>query len=125
MYKVAFLSNCVIQQRGLYISTAGPYCLACISILMYLYCIANDQGHCKFGYSVDPHKRLRTLQTGSADPLFLIETVSVPQDRVRELETVLHSEIGLHRRVRGEWFAIDSASAANLMTWFRIHYLHD
>ena len=89
---------------------------------MFLYCIASNSGHCKFGFSSEPLKRLRALQTGSSEELFLIESISVPADRVRELERLLHREIGLHRRVRGEWFAVDAETGAGLLTWFGIHY---
>ena len=92
---------------------------------MFLYCISNDNGMCKFGFSGEPLKRLRALQTGSSDTLHLIETVAVPEGRVRELENTLHREIGAHRRVRGEWFAIDAAEGASLMQWFAIHYLSE
>ena len=89
---------------------------------MFLYCIANDQGLCKFGFSREPQRRLRALQTGSADPLFLVESVSVPEDRVREYERVLHQEFG-HLRVRGEWFRCTPEQGAGYLTWFGIHYL--
>ena len=89
---------------------------------MFLYCIANSSGQCKFGFSGEPQQRLRALQTGSSEELFLIESLSVPRDRVRELERELHREIGLHRRTRGEWFDIDAEKGANLLTWFGIHY---
>ena len=89
---------------------------------MYLYCIGNSQGQCKFGFSREPHRRLRSLQTGSSDELFLIETVVVPEDRVREYERLLHSEFA-HLRVRGEWFNITAQEGAQYLTWFEIHYL--
>ena len=89
---------------------------------MFLYCIANSSGQCKFGFSGEPQQRLRALQTGSSDELFLIESLAVPRDRVRELERLLHAEIGTYRRTRGEWFDIDAETGANLLTWFGIHY---
>lgn len=92
---------------------------------MYLYCIANTQGQCKFGFSGEPLKRLRALQTASSDPLFLIESVAVGDRDVRLMERELHREIGRHRRVRGEWFAIDPKEGALLLQWFSIHYLSD
>jgi T5orf172 domain. len=91
---------------------------------MFLYCISNGCGHCKFGYSVDPHRRLRSLQTGQSNQLTLLYSIAVDPLRVRELERILHSEIGLHRRVRGEWFAISAAAAGELLSWFEIHYLN-
>ena len=109
---------CVCQMR---IATAGPS----VNTIMYLYCISNDQNRCKFGFSREPERRLRALQTGSADPLFLLETVSVPEHRVRELERVLHAEIGQYRRVRGEWFDISAEQGCALLTWFAIRYVEE
>lgn len=89
---------------------------------LFLYCIANNQGQCKFGFSSDPDRRLRGLQTGSSDELFLIESIAVPADRVREYERLLHSEFA-HRRVRGEWFSINAEEGALFLSWFYIHHL--
>lgn len=89
---------------------------------MFLYCISDGVAHCKFGYSVDPHRRLRSLQTGQSSQLTLVHTIAVDTLRVRELERILHSEIGLHRRVRGEWFAISQSDARALLSWFEIRY---
>ena len=89
---------------------------------MYLYCIANSSGECKFGFSGEPLKRLRALQTGSSETLHLIETVCVPEDRVREFERILHKEFA-HLRVRGEWFRCTGEEGAAYLTWFGIHYL--
>lgn len=90
---------------------------------MYLYCISTDQGLCKFGYSQDPQGRLRSLQTGSADPLFLVETVAVPEaGSARHFERSLHAEFS-HLRVRGEWFRCTAEQGARFLQWFEIHYL--
>lgn len=89
---------------------------------MFLYCIANSQGLCKFGFSGDPHRRLRALQTGSSDTLVLLETVAVDDQSVRSLERLLHQEFG-HLRVRGEWFDCTPEQGVNYLRWFAIHYL--
>jgi len=91
---------------------------------MFLYCIANSQGLCKFGFSREPVRRLRALQTGSSDQLFLVESVAVPEDRVREYERLLHREFA-HLRTRGEWFNCSAAAGADYLSWFAIHYLSD
>ena len=94
-----------------------------ISICMlYLYCISDCAGRCKFGYSVDPLGRLRSLQTGNSAALSLVHSIQVDPLRVRELESLLHREIGSHRRLKGEWFSIDSVTAKNLLLWFEIRY---
>lgn len=90
--------------------------------MLYLYCISNSRGGCKFGYSRDPLARVRSLQTGSSSQLELVHSIPVDPQRVRELERLLHREIGLHRRVKGEWFTIDSHSAKKLLLWFEIRY---
>ena len=91
---------------------------------MFLYCIANDNGCVKFGFSKDPERRVRSLQTGSADLLVLLESIAVPQDSVREYERLLHQEFA-HLRTRGEWFAIRPEDAVAYLSWFSIHYLSD
>ena len=91
---------------------------------MFLYCIADNNGSVKFGFSKDPNRRVRSLQTGSADELVLLETISVPEDSVRQYERLLHSEFA-HLRSRGEWFRITPEDAVAYLTWFQIHYLSD
>jgi hypothetical protein len=78
---------------------------------MFLYCISDSVNRCKFGYSIDPHARLRSLQTGNSGALSLVHIVSVDPLRIREYERILHREIGSHRRLKGEWFSIDSVMA--------------
>ena len=58
------------------------------------------EGRIKIGYSVEPTKRLKQLQTGSSTRLHLLTVV--PGDRSDE--TVIHTRL---RRFRGEgeWFA--------------------
>jgi hypothetical protein len=90
---------------------------------MFLYCISDSVNRCKFGYSIDPHARLRSLQTGNSGALSLVHIVSVDPLRIREYERILHREIGSHRRLKGEWFSIDSVMAKDLLLWFEIHYL--
>jgi len=91
---------------------------------MFLYCIADNNGSVKFGFSKDPNRRVRALQTGSADELVLLESIGVPEDSVREYERLLHSEFA-HLRCRGEWFTISPEDAVAYLTWFSIHYLSD
>jgi len=78
----------------------------------------------KFGFSKDPHRRVRSLQTGSSEELVLLESISVPEDRVREYERLLHSEFA-HLRTRGEWFRISGEDGVAYLTWFQIHYLSE
>lgn len=91
---------------------------------MFLYCIANNNGMVKFGFSRDPERRVRALQTGSSEELVLLESIPVPEGGVREYERLLHSEFA-HLRSRGEWFRISGEDGVAFLTWFQIHYLSD
>ena len=91
---------------------------------MFLYCIADNNGSVKFGFSKDPERRVRSLQTGCAEELVLLESISVPEHSVREYERLLHAEFA-HLRSRGEWFSISPEDAVSYLTWFEIHYLSD
>lgn len=53
----------------------------------------------KIGLSVDPAKRLASLQTASADPLKLLGTIEGGRDK----ESALHCQFSAHR-LSGEWF---------------------
>ena len=101
--------------------------LAVVSLsmcMLYLYCISNDSGLCKFGYSRDPQSRLRNLQTGNSDCLRLVDSVLVEDSsNVRLLERLLHREFA-HLRVRGEWFACSSEQGSSFLRWFEIHHLN-
>lgn len=89
---------------------------------MYLYCIS-DGSLCKFGYSVDPQRRLRSLQTGSSSQLQLVHCIAVLEDQGRVLERTFHREYA-YRRVRGEWFRCSEQEAVAWLTWFEIHYVN-
>ena len=91
---------------------------------MFLYCIANNNGMVKFGFSKNPERRVRSLQTGSSEELVLLESIPVPGDRVREYERLLHREFA-HLRTRGEWFRITPEDGVAYLSWFQIHYLSD
>jgi|TARA_R110002153_G_scaffold37013_1_gene108998 hypothetical protein len=88
---------------------------------MYLYCIS-DGSLCKFGFSIDPARRLKTLQTGNANKLKLIHTVQVDEG-VTKLERKLHKEYA-NLRVHGEWFRATAEEGENMLTWFEIHYIN-
>lgn len=69
-----------------------------------VYLIAADiSGLIKIGSAVDPQARLRTLQTGSPEPLRLIDTRPGGEAHEREL----HRRFS-HLRAHGEWFHPDA-----------------
>ncbi len=64
----------------------------------------------KIGFSANPEKRLRQLQTGHATPLTLFHQEEVPAQNVRALERAIHQELR-HRKSRGEWFNLTPEDA--------------
>lgn len=80
----------------------------------YVYAIQarGPEGPVKIGFSRDPWKRLRELQTGCPDELRLlaVEPNSVPEDERR-----YHASIGAP--IRGEWF--DYAAASETVRWLQ------
>jgi hypothetical protein len=70
----------------------------------FLYVIAaTAAGPVKLGLSMNPEKRVRQLQTGSALPLSIFHTEEVEDGRVKIAERALHQLLG-HKRMKGEWF---------------------
>lgn len=59
-------------------------------------------GYIKIGWSKNPRKRLRHLQTGLPGPVFVLRFDPGP----KALERALHDGWS-HRRAHGEWFRVD------------------
>ena len=74
---------------------------------MFIYFIQDHEGNIKVGVARDPHKRLPILQVANAHRLTLLMTIET-RDPFSE-EQRLHALFAKppHRRLRGEWFAID------------------
>lgn len=70
----------------------------------YLYVIASSvHGPCKLGFSVDPLRRLKQLQTGHSETLQLFHTEEISSDKALLMEQAVHRE-NRHRKIKGEWF---------------------
>ena len=83
---------------------------------MAVYFIKDEStGFVKIGYSDKPNKRLKSLQTSSANKLTLVHAV----EGDKALESALHTRFATHR-VRGEWFSLPNLdeviASANLFT---------
>ncbi|WP_260581148.1 GIY-YIG nuclease family protein [Sphingopyxis sp. PET50] len=66
----------------------------------FVYCIVHHERQAaKIGYSADPDRRFRQLQTGSPDMLTLFDRM--PGDTA--LETAFHRYFA-ERKLMGEWF---------------------
>ena len=68
----------------------------------FVYVFANIKyGFCKIGYSTNPFKRLKEVQTGCPFPLMIIAKYKGN----RTMETLLHRKYKSYKvRNRGEWF---------------------
>lgn len=79
--------------------------------MSFLYIIsASEAGPVKLGFSNDPSKRVKQLQTGSAQPLTLYHAEEVEDARVKIAEKALHRLLG-HCRLKGEWFTMSVEDA--------------
>ena len=92
---------------------------------MFLYIVCDSsESVVKIGYSSDPQTRLRSLQTGYPLPLRVYHTVSVAEDRARQLERKVHHELGIYR-TRGEWFCVSAVRARELLDYCVIRWGED
>ncbi len=62
---------------------------------------------CKIGYSIDPNKRLKQLQTGSASRLKILYVIEGDQVFEREI----HEKFKQYRLLGGEWFQYNALIA--------------
>lgn len=70
----------------------------------YVYVIGKEtEGPIKIGFSANPAKRLKQLQTAQHEELRLFYFQSVPKDIVKMMEQAIHAT-NRHKKVKGEWF---------------------
>ena len=78
-----------------------------------IYLIENlETGQIKIGRSINPHKRVKQLQTGSCHKLNLVRIYDVESDL--SVERRLHSMLWESRK-RGEWFDFPSPEYVNFI----------
>jgi hypothetical protein len=76
---------------------------------------AGDDGPCKVGRSANPEKRIKELQTGSADRLVLVAFFICPIWLVaKTLEASVHVALAPFRLV-GEWFRVTPEDACQMI----------
>lgn len=91
---------------------------------MFIYVIGPEIGSQKIGFSSDVERRLKALQTGHPEKLFIHHKVSVEKARVRLLERIIHKE-NRHIRLTGEWFNFTPKEAQETVDHAIIRYLDD
>ena len=80
---------------------------------MAIYCISDNEGYCKIGYSEYPFERLRQLQTGNPKQLKMFAICSGDL----QLETKFHLELQAFS-TNGEWFHFNTESQEHIERLF-------
>ena len=82
----------------------------------------------KVGVSRNPEKRVKQLQTGNSDSLFLLFTEEFECSRkdLLQIESKLHRGLShICSKKTGEWFEVDTTNIEkikNAVIWHRIRY---
>jgi hypothetical protein len=88
----------------------------------FVYVIAaRVEGPVKIGFSNNPQKRLRQLQTGHPERLHLHHTQGFPAKRVKVMEKIIHHTISYLRQT-GEWFDLSVEDAIAEVEFALIRY---
>lgn len=91
---------------------------------MYIYVIGPENGPQKIGITNNLKHRLRAIQTGNPDKLFVHHFEEIDASRVRLLERKIHLEL-VHKRLKGEWFNLTVEEAIDFVIYFKIRYEDD
>lgn len=87
----------------------------------YVYVIAaQKEGPVKIGFSNNPYARLKELQTGNPQKLFILGTLGFKDKHPAELvEKLLHHHLTNNNvRAEGEWFYINATEAVLILECF-------
>lgn len=78
-----------------------------------LYLIVNEsKTKCKIGFSKDPEKRLKALQTGNPEKLEVLATY--PAGRIEEIK---YHRMFAYLKLNGEWFSFSPQIAELVYRW--------
>ena len=91
---------------------------------MYIYVIGPVTGPQKIGISKDVNVRLKNLQTGNPEKLYIHHMEEINPKRVRILEKKIHRDLN-HLKLKGEWFNITTDEAIQFVIFFKIRYEDD
>lgn len=90
----------------------------------YIYIISSTNGRIKIGYSKNPLKRLKSLQTGNDCKLTLEYMQEVSLNKVKLIEQKVHNSMRYLRK-SGEWFEMDLETAKAEIIIAAMHYDED
>lgn len=89
--------------------------------MSYIYIIGSNSSPYKIGFSKEPQKRLKSLQTGHPFKLSLLYTKEVSDQEVKNIEKQIHRVIG-YKKSNGEWFNISLEEAISEVNFAVIRY---
>lgn len=93
--------------------------------MIYIYVIASSpEGPCKIGYSNDPFKRLKKLQTGHPERLSVHHCIPFAPAHAPLVERKIHETVR-HLRMSGEWFRLTVEDAIAEVNFALIRYGED
>lgn len=92
---------------------------------MFIYVIGPEVGPQKIGITNDLKKRLKAIQTGNPDQLYIHHFEEIDtRTKVRLLERKIHLELN-YKKLKGEWFNLTKEEAVDYVTFFNIRYADD
>lgn len=97
----------------------GWTCARWINTVMHIYVIGTNGNRQKIGYSKDPSRRLKTLQTANSEKLFLYWSFEVDDSVAPKVEKYIHNQYA-HLRVNGEWFDMTKEDAIAFVQYMEI-----
>lgn len=81
-------------------------------------------GHQKIGISKNVETRLKSIQTGNPEKLYIHHKEPVNPKIVKIMERAIHRELG-YKRQKGEWFDVTATEAKEFVQFFNIRYADD
>jgi predicted GIY-YIG superfamily endonuclease len=88
---------------------------------MFVYVIASGPNTVKIGYSSDPQRRLKELQTGHERKLTLVHKETVTESEAPYIEKIVHVA-NRHKCLHGEWFNLTHEQAIHEIQFAIIRY---
>ena len=87
----------------------------------YIYVIGPKEPPIKIGITGNCEQRLKSLQTGHSQRLFIHHRELVDRKNAKLYEGIIHKNLK-HNQTHGEWFNISIDDAINEIKWCFIRY---
>lgn len=87
----------------------------------YIYVIGDNASPYKIGFTKNPDKRLKSLQTGNPRKLSMLYKEEINENEIKYIEKQIHKELK-RKQVSGEWFNISLEDAISEIKYARIKY---